>query len=84
MLTHLMKERSYFIDFIIITFENAGDEIPKDKISHISRGTKYGGAGLGLAIVKNIVDLHNGTISVSSHEQKTIFKIKLPIKEWCE
>jgi len=80
-------------DFITITFENIGDEIPKEKISHIfekfyrvdvSRGTKYGGAGLGLAIAKNIVELHNGTIDVKSYEQKTIFTIKLPVKEWIE
>ena len=80
-------------NFITITFENTGDEIPIEKISHIfekfyrvdvSRGTKYGGAGLGLAIAKNIVELHNGTIDVKSCEQKTIFTIKLPIKEWPE
>ena len=80
-------------NFITITFENTGDEIPKEKILHIfekfyrvdvSRGTKYGGAGLGLAIAKNIVELHNGTIDVKSYEQKTIFTIKLPIKEWYE
>ena len=80
-------------NFITITFENTGDEIPKEKIPHlfekfyrvdVSRGTKHGGAGLGLAIAKNIVELHNGTIDVKSYEQKTIFTIKLPIKEWYE
>jgi len=80
-------------NFITITFENIGDEIPEEKIPHIfekfyrvdvSRGTKYGGAGLGLAIAKNIVELHNGTIDVKSYEKKTIFTIKLPIKEWIE
>jgi len=80
-------------NFLTITFENTGEEIPKEKISYIfekfyrvdvSRGTKYGGAGLGLAIAKNIVELHNGTIDVKSNEQKTIFTVKLPIKEWVE
>jgi len=80
-------------NFITITFENTGDEIPIEKISHIfekfyrvdvSRGTKYGGAGLGLAIAKNIVELHNGTIDVKSCDQETIFTVKLPIKEWYE
>ena len=33
-----------------------------------SRSTKYGSTGLGMAITKNIVDLMNGTISVSSEK----------------
>ena len=45
--------------------------------STISR--KYGGTGLGLAIVKEIIELHNGTVSVSSAEGVgTEFTIKIP------
>ncbi|MBN1761308.1 MAG: PAS domain S-box protein [Chitinispirillaceae bacterium] len=41
--------------------------------------TKSNGSGLGLAVVKNIVNNHNGTVSVSSTEGKgTTFTITLP------
>jgi len=43
--------------------------------------TKAGGTGLGTRIVKNVVDLHQGTISVKSREGVgTTFFIKLPIR----
>ncbi|WP_291583448.1 ATP-binding protein [Clostridium sp. UBA6640] len=38
-----------------------------------------GGSGLGLAITKNIIQLHNGKIATYSDEEKTIFKVKLPL-----
>ncbi|WP_315076730.1 HAMP domain-containing sensor histidine kinase [uncultured Clostridium sp.] len=44
-----------------------------------SRNSNIGGSGLGLAIAKNIIELHQGTISAYSDNNKTIFEVKLPI-----
>lgn len=44
-----------------------------------SRNSNIGGSGLGLAITKNIIELHQGTISAYSDDEKTIFEVKLPI-----
>lgn len=72
---------------ISIRFENEGYTIPEEKVNRIfeqfyrldsSRATNTGGAGLGLAIAKEIVELHQGTISVSSSDDKIAFNIYLP------
>ncbi|MES2911436.1 MAG: sensor histidine kinase, partial [Pseudomonadota bacterium] len=57
-----------------------------DEISHLfesfHRASNVGaiqGTGLGLAIVKNAVDVHGGTIDVSSMPgQGTRFTVRLP------
>jgi CheY-like chemotaxis protein len=43
----------------------------------------YGGLGLGLSIVKHLVELHGGTVSVSSggHGQGACFSVRLPATE---
>lgn len=44
-----------------------------------ARSAEDKGTGLGLAIVKRIIDMHNGTIEVSSElGHGTIFRIRLP------
>ena len=72
-------------DNICVKISNTGSEIPLDKQEKIfqkfyqadeSHATQ--GNGIGLAIVKNIVDLHNGSISVSSENQITVFTVLLP------
>ncbi|MBK1811405.1 HAMP domain-containing histidine kinase [Clostridium sp. YIM B02505] len=45
-----------------------------------SRNSKIAGSGLGLAITKNIIELHQGSISAYSDDERTIFEVKLPIK----
>lgn len=73
---------------IVITFMNQGNPIPQEKIDTIfekfyrldsARSTNTGGAGLGLAIAQEIVTAHDGTISVESNSENTIFTVKLPL-----
>ena len=70
----------------IIKVTNMGDEIKKEDLKKIferfyrvdkSRNRSENRYGLGLAIAKSIVSNHNGTIEVSSSNNKTIFKIIL-------
>lgn len=74
----------------IVAITNYGVTIPPESISHVfekfyrveqSRSEATGGAGLGLAIAKNIIDLHNGSISVSSFQNKTTFIVTLKSTE---
>ena len=71
---------------IQVTVTNYGYVIPADELPLIfnkfyrveqSRSTNTGGTGLGLAISKNIVDMHGGSIQVTSDLNGTVFTVKL-------
>jgi signal transduction histidine kinase len=72
-------------DMVRIEVADTGRGIPRENLAKIFEpyfSTKETGTGLGLAIVQKIVDLHNGTIGVSSAEgEGTRFTIRLPRAE---
>ncbi|MDR4886684.1 PAS domain S-box protein [Fredinandcohnia sp. QZ13] len=69
-------------DSIYILFIDEGCGIPKsilDRIGEPFYTTKEKGTGLGLMVSYNIIENHNGEITVDSKENEgTTFKIKLP------
>ncbi len=76
---------------LIFKVTDTGIGIPSDKLSSIFESftqvssdinRKYGGTGLGLAITKQLVELHGGTISVSSEPNKgSCFFFTLPFRK---
>jgi signal transduction histidine kinase len=75
---------------IVIEVINYGLPIPGDELPHIferfyrvekSRSEHSGCTGLGLAIAKNIVELNEGTISVLSDRNRTLFAVRLKAYE---
>lgn len=75
---------------VIVTVANDGTPIPAKALGHLferfyraeeSRSRATGGTGLGLAIVKSIVDLHHGSVRVTSDEDETAFIVTLPLKQ---
>ena len=74
---------------MVISFEDYGKTIPRQKLDLIfqkffrmdeARKSNTGGAGLGLAIAKEIAELHGGTITAESQQEKTVFQVILPGK----
>jgi len=73
---------------VVVTVANNGAIIPEDSLKHVfdrfyrvedSRSKKTGGTGLGLAIAQSMVQLHGGTIAVTSNKEKTSFISHFPI-----
>ncbi len=80
-----------FTKIVAISVSDTGIGIPQEKIDDIftsfeqvdaSISRAYGGTGLGLTITKQLVELHEGTISVESEPGKgSTFMFTLPISE---
>ncbi len=71
-------------DHVIVQFIDSGCGIPEiiqTKIFDPFFTTKAvgEGSGMGLSIVRQIIDRHQGSISVNSQPGKTIFSVSLPI-----
>ena len=73
-------------EVVTVSVTNYGYVIPADELPLLfnkfyrveqSRSTNTGGTGLGLAIAKNIVDMHGGTIQVTSDLNGTVFTVRL-------
>lgn len=87
----LDEEKSEFTANAVITISDTGIGIAEEKLVNIfdrfyqvdGTSTKqYEGTGLGLAIVKEIVELHGGSINVTSKQNTgTTFSIYLPFEE---
>lgn len=69
--------------FQLLTVENTGPTIPKDKLVHVfdlGYTTKESGeGGVGLAVVKNVIDKYQAKIVIYSQEGITRFTIKIPL-----
>ena len=70
-----------------IVVSNTGSEIAPEHIDKIFRkfyqtdeSHSTEGSGVGLAIVKRILDLHRGSVAVTSENMLTSFEILLPMK----
>lgn len=75
-------------DMAVVKVINYGEPIPVLDLPNIfdrfyrvekSRNRNAGGSGLGLAITKNIVNLHDGQITVLSDKHQTVFEVQLPL-----
>ncbi|MBI4966426.1 MAG: PAS domain S-box protein [Desulfomonile tiedjei] len=73
-----LESESYFE----MKIGNQGREIPPDELQKIFSPfytTKNYGTGIGLTLAKKIVEEHDGSISVKSDEEGTMFTLWLPL-----
>lgn len=77
-------------EWVIIEISDTGIGIPENELGTVFerfyRGTNVSptipGTGLGLAIIKDIVELHDGSIDVTSEQGKgSTFRLKFPVAD---
>ena len=73
-------------DRISVSILNSGPCIPPEKQDYIfnkfyqaDESHAQAGNGIGLAIVKKVVQLHKGTVKVTSENEITVFTVELPM-----
>jgi signal transduction histidine kinase/CheY-like chemotaxis protein len=75
---------------VVIAVRDDGIGIPEDQQEHVfemfgqvnrTLDRQQGGLGIGLALVRQLVELHGGSVSVSSAgaEAGTVFELRLPL-----
>ncbi|MNH95104.1 Alkaline phosphatase synthesis sensor protein PhoR [compost metagenome] len=73
-------------EYIVVEIINYGEMIAGDDLPRLfdrfyraekSRAKQKGGSGIGLAIVKQIIDLHHGSIHITSDAEQTVVTIRL-------
>jgi PAS domain S-box-containing protein len=78
--TGKLQSRTYYM----FRARNRGSPISKEEMENIFNPfftTKDYGSGLGLTISRKIVEDHNGSISVTSDEEGTVFTVLIPMSE---
>jgi signal transduction histidine kinase/DNA-binding response OmpR family regulator len=76
---------------VSLTVSDSGRGVPADKLSHLfdryyqaEEADRQTGTGLGLALTKGLVEIHRGTINVTSIEDRgSSFTVQLPIDRSC-
>ena len=83
---HLTLRAELTDDRVVVTVTDTGIGIPQDLLSNIfdmffqadEASERRGGLGIGLTLAKRLIELHDGTIAVSSGSGGTTFVTSLP------
>jgi signal transduction histidine kinase len=88
---HIQVRTTEDKEFVIISVRDTGIGIKREDMDRVfdkftqsdkSSMRRYRGSGLGLAVVKELVELHNGTITIESvYKEGTTFEVRIPVGE---